>query len=80
MDVKQQLRGFIMKNFVTAEKNLDDDTPLIEKGIVDSFGFLEVLTFIEKNFGVKIDDDAFQKGLGDSISSLAEYIRTNKKD
>lgn len=77
-DIKEKLRAFIVKNFAVDESGLKNEDSLIEKGIVDSFGFIEVMTFIEKNFGVAIGDDALQKGLGDSIDSLSEYIRQKK--
>lgn len=77
-EIKEKLRAFIVRNFAVAESGLKNDDSLIDKGIVDSFGFIEVMTFVEKNFGVAIGDDALQKGLGDSIDSLAEYIRQKK--
>ena len=35
---------------------LADDTSLLDEGIVDSTGMLEVTAFIEEQFGIRVDD------------------------
>lgn len=74
MDVRDELKDFIKKNYLVADGSFNDNTPLIEKGIVDSFGFLELLTFIQKRFAVVITDAALQEENSDTIDYLAKYI------
>lgn len=74
MDVRAELRNFIKKNYVAAGDSFDDNTPLIEKGIVDSFGFLELLTFIQQRFSVEISDAVLQEENSDTIDFLAKHI------
>src|SRR5262249_31121642 len=55
MESKQKIRSFIVENFYVPETaNLGDDTPLIESGIVDSTGVLEVVAFLEETFSIAI--------------------------
>ena len=57
MDSKQKIRAFIVENFYVPEStSLADDTSLIESGIVDSTGVLEVVAFLEKAFDIAIPD------------------------
>jgi acyl carrier protein len=74
MDIRAELRNFVRKNYPACEGGFDDNTPLIEKGVVDSFGFLELLTFIKSRFAVTVEDAALQDENSDTIDYLARYI------
>jgi acyl carrier protein len=55
--IVRELRGFIAQWFRDGrEDGLDGDTPLVTSGIVDSAGVLEVVDFVERQFGVAIGD------------------------
>jgi acyl carrier protein len=57
-EVNARIRAFILKKFPAARKrNLDDVVPLLESGIIDSLGVLDLVGFLEEAFDVKIDDD-----------------------
>jgi acyl carrier protein len=69
------IRTFIIKKFPASRKKvLTDDLPLIESGIVDSLGVLEVVSFLEQNFGIKVDDeDLIPENFG-SIALLTQFV------
>ncbi len=75
MESKQKIRSFIVENFYVPEsQNLADDTPLIESGIVDSTGVLEVVAFLEQTFSIAIPDhDVLPQNL-DTIGRIANYV------
>jgi len=54
MDVKAEVRGFIVENFMTDGLgiSLDDTTPLITGGLIDSIGMIGLVRFIEGRFGI----------------------------
>ena len=53
---------------------LADDDPLLEHGVVDSTGVLEIIRFIEENYGIKLaDDEIVPENLG-SISNIAAFV------
>lgn len=57
MDTQTRLQEFITQNFyVGAADELALDTHLINSGIVDSTGILEVIAFIEEEFGIRVED------------------------
>ncbi len=72
---KSRIRAFIAENFYVADDaRLEDDTSLIETGIVDSTGVLEVVAFLEQEFGFTIPDrDILPQNL-DSIARIAAYV------
>ena len=49
---RKQIRDFLVSNFYITETNLlEVDTSLLDQGIIDSTGVLEVIGFIEETFG-----------------------------
>jgi acyl carrier protein len=49
--------AFVRRQFKAnvGTRSLDADTPLFSTGIIDSFGVLELIAFLEDTFGVEID-------------------------
>ncbi len=76
-DIRAKLREFIKNNFLLGnDSNLKDDDSFMGKGIVDSTGILEVVSFVEENFNCKVaDEDLLPENL-DSINNLVNYIQT----
>ena len=79
MDIKEQIRAFLTSNFYIADPaSLGDDESLLDQGIIDSTGVLEVIFFIEKNFGIKVEDSEMLPDNLDSIDRIADYIARKK--
>lgn len=69
------LRQFIRDNFLFGQPlTFSDDDSLLEQGVIDSTGVLELVAFIESEFQVTLDDaDLVPENL-DSINSLLRFI------
>ena len=68
MKIKEQVRSFLTSNFYVADpKSLEDGVSLLERGIIDSTGVLEVILFIEETFGLKVEDNEM---LPDNLDSI----------
>jgi acyl carrier protein len=55
-------------------KNYLDDKSLIEMGYIDSFGIIDIVTYIEKKWKVKIKDNEISKETFGSINKIADFI------
>lgn len=53
---------------------LKADTPLLEGGVLDSLGILQLTTQIEKTFGIQVSDEDFVPENFETVGSLARYI------
>ena len=75
--LEQQLRRFIDDNFLFGQGagRLGDDDSFLEKGIIDSTGVLELVTYLEKTFAIKIEDDELVPENLDSINRLVRFLR-----
>ncbi len=76
MEMEMQIRDFIVENFLFGNKNtsLGDEDSFLQKGLIDSTGILEVVSFIEEKFGIKVEDDDLLPENLDSIRRIAGFI------
>jgi acyl carrier protein len=76
LDIAKQFREFIIDNFMLgrAPEELTDDASLLDKGIIDSTGVLELVGFIEQTFAITVEDDELVPKNLDSVQSLAAYV------
>jgi acyl carrier protein len=73
--VAQRVRAFILENFyVSDEKALTPDASLIAGGVIDSTGVLEVIEFVEGEWGVKVEDVEMLPDNLDSIARIAAFV------
>lgn len=75
METMEQVRAFVISNFYVADPAaLRDYTSLLDQGIIDSTGVLEVIFFIEDTFGIKVEDSEMLPENLDSIERIANFI------
>ena len=74
---RHKIRSFIEQNFFFCDgvADLPDDASLLESGIIDSTGILEVIAFLETEFGMTIADEEIVPENLDSISAIAAFIQ-----
>ncbi len=73
--LEQQVRQFVLDNFLFGEeRDLKSSSSLLEAGIIDSTGVLELVTFLEKSFGIQVADSELVPENLDSIDRIASYI------
>ena len=72
---KIKIKKFIIENFLFGnEDGLSDETSFLDEGIIDSTGVLELVSFIEENFNIKVKDDELIPENLDSINNIDGYI------
>lgn len=75
MEIKQQVRAFVASNFYVADPAmLLDGASLLDRGIIDSTGVLEVISFIEETFGITVEDSELLPENLDSIERIASFV------
>jgi len=72
---KNQIRNFLSINFYIEDLTiLKDNTSLIDEGIIDSTGVLEVIGFLEETFDIMIEDSELLPENLDSVDGIARYV------
>ncbi len=80
-DIKEQVRDFIIENFLFGEggEDLKDDDSFLEKGIIDSTGVLELVEWLEETFDFKVEDEELVPENLDSVNNLDAFISKKQK-
>jgi acyl carrier protein len=74
-EIVAKVKDYIEKNFVyDQETTLKVDESLLDSGLVDSTGILEVVSFIEETFGVSIEDEEMVPDNLDSVTKISSFI------
>jgi acyl carrier protein len=73
----ERIRSFILDKFPLArKKGLKDGDPLLDSGILDSLGVLDVVGFLEKEFAVHVSDDELIPEHFQSVEALAAFVKS----
>lgn len=78
MEIENKIKSYIAKNLLFSgdEFKYSNDVSFLEEGIVDSLGVMELVSFVEDQFGVTVDDQEITPDNFDSVSKLAVYVQS----
>jgi len=77
--IAEQLREFVVNNFLFGQANgLKDDTSFLESGIIDSTGVLELIGFLDSNFGIRVEDGEIVPDNLDSLERLTTFVQSRR--
>ncbi|MBT8206694.1 MAG: acyl carrier protein [Acidimicrobiia bacterium] len=80
MSADQQIRDFIVGElqFQGKPEDLTDDYPLLENEVIDSMGIFQIVSFLESDLGVEVDDDELVPDNFATIKSIVGLIAAKK--
>ena len=75
-DLKQSIRTFIETSFLFREGRggLTDGESLLGAGLIDSTGILELVTYLEGEFGIVVQDEEIIPENLDSVDQITAYV------
>ena len=81
MTIEDNIKDYIARNLLFSDNGFPyaDDASFLDEGIVDSVGVMELVTFVEESFGLKVNDFEITPENFDSVSRLVKYIRSKSK-
>ena len=76
MSTEEKLRKYILETylFTTDDSALANDDSFLDKGIIDSTGILELVMFLEEEFGLSVADEELLPENLDSINNLVRFV------
>jgi len=76
-DVSTKIRRFIEENFLFREDRaeLSDSESLLDAGLIDSTGILELVAFLESEFMISMADADIVPDNLDSIGAIVAYVK-----
>jgi acyl carrier protein len=74
-NVARHIHEFILKRFPLAKKrNIGDSDELLENGIFDSLGILDVVSVLEKDFSILISDEEMVPQNFRTVATIAAFV------
>jgi acyl carrier protein len=80
MSTQEQIRSYILENFLFTSSNdvFADSDSFLERGIIDSTGVLELIFFVEEQFGIKVNDKEMVPDNFDSVNNIARFVQSKR--
>jgi acyl carrier protein len=79
-NISTKVRSFIKENFLLDSElnNLDNSDSFFKKGIIDSTGVLELVSFVEQTFGIRVEDEELIPDNLDSVDKVVAFVAKKK--
>lgn len=76
MNIEEKVRGYILENYLFSvdQSELNNDDSFLDKGIIDSTGVLEIIFFLDEEFGINVEDEEILPENLDSVNFIVNYI------
>ena len=78
MDILNSMLEFVCKSFMVEKSEVPIDKSLIDEGIIDSFGLIEIAGFIEKEYGFEVKEEHMIRDNFGSLNKITDYINREK--
>ncbi len=73
--IEQRIHSFLLEKFPLSRKaGVGKDTALLEKGILDSLGILDVVSFLETEFSMVVSDDELVPENFQTLGTLSAFV------
>jgi acyl carrier protein len=75
LEIGTEIRDFVVTNFLFGKgEDLSNEESLLENGVIDSTGVLELVSYLQERFEIRIEDDEIVPANLDSIHNLVDYV------
>ena len=73
--IQKEIRQYVFENFIVDDdEDFSDDESFLESGLIDSTGILELITFVEENYEIEIEDEEMIPDNLDGIAKVARFV------
>jgi acyl carrier protein len=73
--IREQIHDFLTINFLYGGNvRLDDDASLLEQGVLDSTGVLELVLFVEETYAISVAEADLVPENFDTINSVTAFV------
>ena len=78
MEIESKLRNFILDNYLFTDDQsaLNSEDSFLDTGIIDSTGIVELIYFLEEEFGVAVEDNEMIPENLDSVMKVMKFVKT----
>jgi acyl carrier protein len=74
-EIKRSLVDFICRNFMIEEDEFEMDRSLVDQGVIDSLGLIEISTFLSRTFGFEVGETDLTRDNFGSVDLLVRFVQ-----
>lgn len=74
VSIEDKLVAFICSNFLVEPEEIDREESLVDQGVIDSFGLIEITAFIERTFGLTVDEADMTRQSFGSVRKMSSFV------
>ena len=78
MELRTDLLHFVKESLLRGEEDIGPEDSLIERGVIDSIGLMQLMTFIEERTGTRIPDRYVTPDNFDSVVAMEQLLQELK--
>jgi len=78
--IETEVRQYVLENFLfgRTEVEVSSDASFLDLGIIDSTGVLELVTFLEDKYQIKIEDEELVPANLDSLNGITRFVEAKR--
>ncbi len=74
-EIQEHLLEFITSNFVVERQAIDLNKSMIDAGIIDSFGLIEITAYLKRTHGITVEErDMVRENFG-SVQRIVDFVQ-----
>lgn len=77
--MKDQIADYIGKTFLYGERTVGEGEQLFESGVLDSLGFIKLLSFLEKTYNIRIEMSEITMDKFSTVANIAEVVAAKRE-
>jgi acyl carrier protein len=77
LDLISEIREYICGTMLIglSDQSIEPDESLVQRGVVDSTGVLELVEFLQSRYGISVKDEEITTDNLDSLNAIASYVQ-----
>ncbi len=76
--IQELLIHFLCRQFLVDPEDIELDNSLVDTGVIDSMGLIEIASYIEKNYGIKVTEQKMNRDNFGSVLRIVDFIDREK--
>lgn len=74
LEIKDEIRKFILKTSYVSEDILNNETLIFTQGIMDSMGFMSLVSFLDETYSIGVKDSDLIETNFESIDAIGNFL------
>lgn len=75
-EIKNKIKEYIVETAYVSPEEVKDESLIFIEGLLDSMGFIMLISFIEETFDVKAKDSELLEDNFESVNAIAQFVKT----